>query len=142
HRYFGAAGMSAPSPPQSALMPANLITLAHFSVSAAMSLPQSVGESASGVPPKSASRALSLESARPALISLLSFSTISAGVDFGAAMPAQQLASEPGTSFMVSYVSPVKCERRYPDVQRSEPSQPCDTEARHAAYRKSRGQTS
>jgi hypothetical protein len=57
-----------------------LITLAHFSVSSAMSLPKSAGEPASGVPPKSASLALSLESARPALVSLLSLSMMSAGV--------------------------------------------------------------
>ena len=68
-------------------MPANLITLAHFSVSSAMNLPKSAGEPASTSPPRSASRALSLGSARPALISLLSLSTISAGVVFGAPMP-------------------------------------------------------
>ena len=42
----------------SALMPADLITLPHFSVSSAMSLPNSAGEPASTVPPRSASRAL------------------------------------------------------------------------------------
>src|SRR6516225_4094102 len=60
-------------------MPADLDHLAHFSISSAMSLPKSAGETTSGVPPKSASRALILGSARPALISPLSFSTISAG---------------------------------------------------------------
>jgi hypothetical protein len=70
--------------------------LPHFSVSAAMRLPKSVGEPGSGVPPKSASRAFSLESARPALISLLSLSTISEGVFFGAPTPNQVLASKPG----------------------------------------------
>jgi hypothetical protein len=34
-------GMFAPSPPQSALMPANLLTLPHFSVSSAISRPKS-----------------------------------------------------------------------------------------------------
>ena len=63
------------------------ITLPHFSVSSAMSLPNSAGEPAKRVPPKSASRALILGSARAALISLLSFSTISAGVFLGAPMP-------------------------------------------------------
>ena len=74
-------------------MPANLITLPHFSVSSAMSLPKSAGEPASTVPPRSASRAFILGSARPALISLLSLSMISAGVSFGAPRPNQALAS-------------------------------------------------
>src|SRR5437660_2075392 len=73
----------------SALMPADLITLPHFSVSSAMSLPKSAGENASTSPPRSATRAFIVGSARPALISLLSLSTISAGVAFGAPMPAQ-----------------------------------------------------
>src|SRR5262245_37621818 len=42
----------------SGLMFANFTTLPHFSVSSAMSLPKSAGESASTVPPKSAMRAL------------------------------------------------------------------------------------
>src|SRR5262249_49079485 len=77
----------------SALMPANLTTLAHFSVSAATKLPKSEGEPAITVPPRSASRALILGSARPALISLFSFSTISAGVFFGVPTPVQKLDS-------------------------------------------------
>src|SRR5689334_16087496 len=56
------------------------ITLAHFSVSSAMSIPSSAGEPASTAPPNSTSCALILVSARPALISLLSFSMISAAV--------------------------------------------------------------
>jgi hypothetical protein len=58
------------------VMPANLITLAHFSISSAMNLPKSAGEPGSTVPPTSARRALNLASARPALISLLSLSVI------------------------------------------------------------------
>src|SRR5262249_6773608 len=81
---------------QSALMLAARIALPHVSVSVVMSLPKSAGEPASAVPPKSANRAMILGSARPALISLLSFSTISAGVAFGAPMPYQELASKPG----------------------------------------------
>src|SRR5215468_10855576 len=77
----------------SGLMPANLIILADFSVSAAMSLPKSAGEPGDTDEPKAAIRALILASARPALISLLSFSTISAGVAFGAPMPVQPLSS-------------------------------------------------
>src|SRR5262249_59616538 len=80
-------------PDHSALMLRARMTLPHFSVSSAMSLPKSGGDSASASPPRSASRALSLGSARPALISLLSFSTISAGVAFGAQTPYQVLAS-------------------------------------------------
>src|SRR6266568_8182320 len=49
---------------QSALAPENLTTLPHFSVSSAMSFPKSGGEPKSGVPPRSASRAFSLGSAR------------------------------------------------------------------------------
>ena len=56
------------------------MTLSHFSVSSAMSLPKSAGEPGNGVLPRSASRPLILGSARPALISLLSLSMISAGV--------------------------------------------------------------
>ena len=51
------------------------------------------GRAASTVPPRSASRALILGSARTALISLLSLSTISAGVFLGAPTPYQVLAS-------------------------------------------------
>src|SRR5262249_32708003 len=84
----------APRPPgQSALMPVNFTTLPHFSVSSAISLPKSAGEPASTVPPRSASRVFMLGSARPALISLLSLLTISAGVAFGAPTPYHVLAS-------------------------------------------------
>src|SRR5262249_2902362 len=82
----------------SGLMLAARITLPHFSVSSAMSLPKSAGESTSGALPTSPSRAFILGSAGPALISLLSFSTISAGVAFGAPTPNQALASKPGTN--------------------------------------------
>src|SRR5262245_27450836 len=77
----------------SGLMLAARITLAHFSVSSAMSLPRSAGEPTSGVPPKSASLGFILGSARPALISLLSLSMISAGVFLGMPTPYQLLAS-------------------------------------------------
>jgi hypothetical protein len=62
----------------SGLRPANFTTLPHFAVSSAMSFPKSAGEPASNVPPRSASRALILGSASPALISLLSLSMIDA----------------------------------------------------------------
>jgi hypothetical protein len=55
--------MSRGSLDHSGLMPVDLITLAHFSVSSAISFPKSVGDPARTVPRKSASRALILESA-------------------------------------------------------------------------------
>ena len=73
--------------------PENLTTLPHFSISSATSFPKSAGEPGITVPPKSASRAFILGSAKPALISLLSFWTISFGVFLGAATPYQALAS-------------------------------------------------
>src|SRR6476620_6443300 len=71
----------------SGLMLAERITLPHFSVSSPINLRKSVGEPASGGPPKSASRALILASANEALISSLSRSTISAGVVLGDSPP-------------------------------------------------------
>src|SRR5262249_55534364 len=68
------------TPRQCALMLAARIPLAHFSVSSAMSLAKSAGEPGSTVPPRLASCALSLGSAWPALISLLSLSIICDGV--------------------------------------------------------------
>ena len=73
--------------PHSGLMLASRITLAHFSVSSAMSLLNSAGVPASTVPPTSARRALILGSESAALISRLSLSTISAGVFFRGAKP-------------------------------------------------------
>src|SRR5262245_30754730 len=77
----------------SGLMSAHFITLPHFSVSSAMSLPKSAGEPTSTVPPRSASRAFNVGSARPALVSLLSLSMISSGVFFGAPRPNTALPS-------------------------------------------------
>src|SRR3954468_18890728 len=76
-----------------ALMPTNLITLPHFSVSSAISLPKSEGVLASGVEPKSMNRAMSLGSVRPALIALLRLSIISGGVFLGAPRPNHVLVS-------------------------------------------------
>src|SRR5262249_10906873 len=84
-------------PGQSALMLAARITLPHLSVSSAMSLPKSAGEPARAMLPKSASRALILGSARPALISLFSVSMISVGQLLGATKPCQPLTSKLGT---------------------------------------------
>src|SRR5262249_10899473 len=64
---------------QSGFAPENLTTLPHFSVSSAISLPKSPADPASGVPPRSASRAFIRGLARAVLISLLSRSMISGG---------------------------------------------------------------
>jgi hypothetical protein len=58
-----------------------------------MSLPNWAGDPGSGVPPRSARRALILGSAIAALISLLSLSMISTGVFLGAPTPVIVLAS-------------------------------------------------
>src|SRR5262245_2184712 len=77
----------------SVLMPANFTSLANFSVSSAMSLPNSVGELANMPPPRLSSLVLIAGSARPALISLFSFSIIVVGVCLGAPIPNHVLAS-------------------------------------------------
>src|SRR4029077_15005763 len=77
----------------SGFAPENLTTLAHFSVSSAMSLLKSEGEPAKTVPPRSAIRALIRGSVRATLICLLSLSMISEGVFLGAPTPNQPLAS-------------------------------------------------
>jgi hypothetical protein len=58
-----------------------------------ISLPKSAGVIGIGVPPKLSSRAFIFGSTRAVLVSLFSFSTISAGVAFGAPTPDQVLAS-------------------------------------------------
>src|SRR5260370_31484005 len=65
------SGVTEYRPDHSGLRPANFTTLAHFSVSAAMSIPKSAGEPGSGVPPKSASRALNLGSVEARLCFLV-----------------------------------------------------------------------
>src|SRR5258705_6451932 len=93
-RRFGErSGMSRRPQRQSGLMPANLITLAHFSVSLAMNLSNSAGDIGKAVAPSSVIRSLILGSVSAALISLLSLPTISAGVFLGAPMPFHALAS-------------------------------------------------
>jgi hypothetical protein len=69
------------------------MTLAHFSVSAAMKWPKSADELRNGMPPTSASRAFKVGSVRQALIAELSLSMISVGVPLGAPIPYQALAS-------------------------------------------------
>src|SRR5215813_15492396 len=77
----------------SGLMLAARMTLAHLSVSCAMSVPKSVGEPAMAVPPSSANRALIFGSASPALISRLSLLMTARGVFFGAPRPNHPLIS-------------------------------------------------
>ena len=74
-------------------MPANFITLAHFSVSAAMRARYSAGGIDNGTLPRSASRALIAGSASAAFTSVLSLPMISAGVLAGAPMPSTADAS-------------------------------------------------
>ena len=69
------------------------ITLRHFSVSSTISFSKSAGEPASGMPPNSANRALTLGSAKPALMWRLRMLMIPLGVFFGTQMPFQPLAS-------------------------------------------------
>src|ERR1700719_5127720 len=63
---------------QFGLIPENLTTLPHFSVSAARNLPNSAGVIGIGSPPRSLIFALSCGSARPAGIAAVSLSMISA----------------------------------------------------------------
>src|ERR1700675_4895401 len=83
---------------QFGLMPENLTTLPHFSVSAARNLPNSAGVIGIGSPPRSLILALSCGSASPAVMVALSLSMISAGVPAGAQVPSQAVASKPGSS--------------------------------------------
>ena len=68
HSRIGRYGIFGRDAGHSALMPANLITLAHFSVSSAMIVPKASGGPASAIAPMSASCALIFVSARAALL--------------------------------------------------------------------------
>src|SRR5215470_15383669 len=92
-RRTGDYGMWAEARPYCALMLAARITLAHFSVSSATSLPKSAGEPGSSVPPSSTSLVLSFGSSSAALISRLSLSMIAIGVALGAPTPNSEVAS-------------------------------------------------
>lgn len=63
-------------PDYSTLMPANFTTLADFSVSSVMNLANAAGALGTAFAPNSSRRAFTFGSARAALISLLSLSTI------------------------------------------------------------------
>jgi hypothetical protein len=91
HQVVGVSSCNPVTADHSILMLAARITFPHFSVSSAMSLPKSAGEPESTEPPSSVMRALIVGSTRARLISLFSFSMMSAGVFFGAVMPIQKL---------------------------------------------------
>src|SRR5215475_13536332 len=86
----------------SGLMPAPLITLAHFTVWAITKALASAGVNTIGIAPTSANRARIVGSASAALISRLSRSMISRGVPVGVPTPENVLTSKPG---MVSSAS-------------------------------------
>src|SRR5436305_3504888 len=77
--------------------PANSTTFFHLSVSDCTTAPKPSGVTMIGMPPSSATRCFIAGSARISLTSLLSLSTISSGVPFGAPMPNHALASKPFT---------------------------------------------
>ena len=74
-------------------MPANLITLAHFSVSSAISLPKSAGEPGSTVPPRSANRCLQFGIGEACIDLLVELIDDLGRRGFGAPMPYHALAS-------------------------------------------------
>src|SRR6266571_5140050 len=86
-------GMFRATARHSTLAPEETTTLAHFAVSAAMTLPKSCGVPLIGLPPSSARRASILGSARARFVSALSFSIISAGVPLGMPIPNHAVAS-------------------------------------------------
>ena len=95
----GACRARTRGPAHSTLMLASRMTFPIFSVSSAISLPNSAGEPASGVPPRSASCALKAGSASAALTARLSAAMASADVPLGAQavpgaefVPGQELA--------------------------------------------------
>src|SRR5262249_11112783 len=73
----------------SALMPADLITLAHLSVSSEMNFAKPADVSGIGSTPRSTRRAFDLGSARAAFIASFSLLTISVGVFLGTPSPYQ-----------------------------------------------------
>src|SRR5262249_24999162 len=80
--------------PQPGLIPDALTTLVHFSMSSAISLPNSAGvPGGSTLPPRSVSRCLIFGSTIAALICLLRTSITSGGVLAGTPKPIHALAS-------------------------------------------------
>src|SRR5205085_4402730 len=77
----------------SGLAPENLTTLAHFSVSSVINLPNSAGVVGIGPPPSSARRVLSRLSASAEFNALFSVSTMTGEMPFGATIPYQTTAS-------------------------------------------------
>src|SRR6476620_598780 len=80
--------------PYSGLMPANLITLVHFSIFSAMHLANSFGElGGTANTPRAANLCWMFGSSTAALVCLLSVAMISGGVPLGAPKPIQAAAS-------------------------------------------------
>src|SRR4029077_18842080 len=77
----------------SAFMPANVMTLAHFSTAPTISCPNCSDVNAAGSMPRSMSCFLIAGSDVTAVISRLSLSTTSRGVSFGAQTPSHPLPS-------------------------------------------------
>ena len=115
----GAKPSGLPVEHQSGLMPANLITLPHLSVSSDMNFPKAADVIGIGSAPKANSRALIIGSARTALISLWSLSMIAAGVSLGAPSPYQPIASYPGTNSPTVGISGRASERVAPVTARA-----------------------
>src|SRR5262249_39014777 len=89
---YGMSDLREPRP-HSTLMPADLITLAHLSVSLAMNFANSSGENGIGSMPSSTKLACDLGSPRAAFVASLSLLTTSVGVFLGAPSPYQPNAS-------------------------------------------------
>src|ERR1035437_4566575 len=81
------------------------ITFPYLSVSAAMKRLKTAGDAEIVVAPNSARRNLIFGSARPALTSVFSLSTMSAGVFRGAPIPNQEPASYPATKSLMAGTS-------------------------------------
>src|SRR6478672_239795 len=78
----------------SGLIPANLITLVHFSIFSAMNLANSFGElGGTATTPRAANLCWMFGSSTAALVCLLSVAMISGGVPLGAPKPIQAAAS-------------------------------------------------
>src|SRR5262249_61348199 len=87
--FTGRSGFECAAGAHCTVIPADLITLAHLSVSSAMNFANPADVNCIGSTPRSASRAFDFGSARAALIASLSLLVISGGVFVGAARPYQ-----------------------------------------------------
>src|ERR1700730_5844756 len=90
---------------QSTDTPANSTTLRHFSVSSAISLPNSAGVIGFGMPPMAVSFSTSFGSFSASPTALLRMSTISGGVPLGAEIAQMRTDSNPGTVSAIAGMS-------------------------------------